>query len=482
MNKLVRNELYKLFHKKSTYIYLFIITVLLVLISYISNKSIQLANNNDFDSMIATSQSNIESFKDNNKILDEFKDSYVQELANIDSLKLAKERNVDVLSAEYDYIKSKVYALYLVKYNVIENGYSYSDFGYLSEEDFNNKLNETIKKLDNFVPIEEVKNDLNNLNKEQLCKSVSKKYCDEYYNVYKSVLEYRINNNIPYTQHENSNVLTSYLEAYLTYLELRDNKNLSKEKKDEYREVLKTVKLTQYRMEHNLIDNKKNVDLGSASFIASPIDENTIFLIFGIIVIACGIFSEEFDKGTIKQLLIKPYSRNKIAVAKIITCLIATLIFLIYFIIVNILCGQLLISAFDINSTVLMYDYNLEKVLVYNGFQLIGLYLLYKLPYLILFTLIILLVSVITRNTAISAVSGFMLIILPEILSLLIDKFKPLAYLPFYTWRLDEFMFGGRSTIKQLTFNNSLILDIVYIVIFSISLIIVFKRTDIKNQ
>ena len=75
-----------------------------------------------------------------------------------------------------------------------------------------------------------------------------------------------------------------------------------------------------------------------------------------------------------------------------------------------------------------------------------------------------------------------MLIILPEILSLLIDKFKPLAYLPFYTWRLDEFMFGGRSTIKQLTFNNSLILDIVYIVIFSISLIIVFKRTDIKNQ
>ena len=165
MNKLVRNELYKLFHKKSTYIYLFIITVLLVLISYISNKSIQLANNNDFDSMIATSQSNIESFKDNNKIPDEFKDSYVQELANIESLKLAKERNVDVLSAEYDYIKSKVYALYLVKYNVIENGYSYSDFGYLSEEDFNNKLNETIKKLDNFVPIEEVKNDLNNLNK-----------------------------------------------------------------------------------------------------------------------------------------------------------------------------------------------------------------------------------------------------------------------------------------------------------------------------
>jgi ABC-2 type transport system permease protein len=306
--------------------------------------------------------------------------------------------------------------------------------------------------------------------------------CDEYYNVYKSVLEYRINNNIPYTRHENSNVLTSYLETYLTYLELRDNKNLSKEKKDEYREVLKTVKLTQYRMEHNIIDNKENVDLGSATFIASPIDTNTIFLIFGIIVIACGIFSEEFDKGTIKQLLIKPYSRNKIAVAKIITCLIATLIFLIYFIIVNILCGQLLISAFDINSTVLMYDYNLEKVLVYNGFQLIGLYLLYKLPYLILFTLIILLVSVITRNTAISAVSGFMLIILPEILSLLIDKFKPLAYLPFYTWRLDEFMFGGRSTIKQLTFNNSLILDIVYIVIFLISLLIVFKRTDIKNQ
>lgn len=482
MNKLIKNELYKVFHKKSTYIYLFIITALLVLISYLGNKVIQIANNNDYDSMIATSQSNIESFKDKDKILDAYKDSYVQELANIDCFKLAKERNVDVLSAEYDYIKTKVYSLYLVKHNVIDNGYDYSDFGYLSEEDFNNKLNETIKKLDNFVPMEEVKRDLNNLNKDELCESVSKKNCDEYYNVYKSVLEYRINNNIPYTRHENSNVLTSYLETYLTYLELRDNKNLSKEKKDEYREVLKNVKLTQYRMEHNKIDNKENVDLGSATFIASPVYDMTIFLIFGIIVIACGIFSEEFDKGTIKQLLIKPYSRNKIAIAKIITCLIATLIFLIYFIIVNIICGQLLIKGFDINSTVLMYDYNLEKVLEYNGFQLIGLCLLYKLPYFIIFTLIILLVSVITRNTAISAVSGFMLIILPEILSLLIDKFKLLAYLPFYTWKLDEFMFGERSSIKQLTFSNSLILDIVYIVIFSISLLIVFKRTDIKNQ
>lgn len=484
MSNLIRNELYKVFHKKAIYIFLFIVTAFLVLMGFLGKKEIDSFDKFNIDSQITEAEIEVSNYKTNiSALTDEEKELYIEALANLDTLELAKSKNYNTLSAEFNYIRNNIYSFYLVKNYVNEKYYDYTDLGYESVEDYNNKFNEALKKLDSFVPIEEVKNDLNNLNKETVCSGINKNSCDEYFNVYKKTLEYRIKHNIPYNSETGSNTLNQYLESYPNYIKLRDKYEKSdKDKKEEYETLKMNIKLTEYKMEHDMLEDTESEFVNSAEYIASPLSELSIFIIFGVVVIACGIFSDEFDKGTIKQLLIKPFSRNKIALAKVITCLISTLLFIVYFEIVNIICGLLLIKSFDIGGLALVYDYILGKVLALNGFELLGLHFLYNIPYFIIFTLIILLVSVLTRNTALSAVASFMLIVVPPFLEMLINKFEFLVYLPFYTWNLSEFMFGGKSAFKQLTFTNSLIADIIYIILFIVGILITFKHIDVKNQ
>jgi hypothetical protein len=245
--------MYKIFHKKSTYIFLFAITALYVAIVAIGNKAMEINNTNDYDLYIANSERTIEGMKENGKVVDDLKDEYIEELANIDIYKLAKEKNIDRQSAEYTYIQSNVYTLYLIKYGVKVNETSYEDYGYASEDEFNNKVNEAINKLDSFVPLDEVKKDLNNLNKDVVCANVNKKQCDEYYNVYKKVLEYRIKHNIPYSDYGNSTKLNTFVESYPSYMNLRDNREyLNDDEKDNYDNLLSSVSLTEYQLDHEM--------------------------------------------------------------------------------------------------------------------------------------------------------------------------------------------------------------------------------------
>ena len=236
MSNLIRNELYKVFHKKAIYIFLFIVTAFLILMGFLGKKEIDLINKGTIDNQITEAEIEVSNYKKNiSALTDEEKELYIEALANLDTLKLAKSKNFNVLSAEFNYIRNNIYSFYLVKNYVNEKYYDYTDLGYESVEDYNNKFNEALKKLDSFVPIEEVKNDLNNLNKETVCSSINKNSCDEYFNVYKKTLEYRIKHNIPYNFKLGSNTLNQYLESYPNYIKLRDQyENSDKDKKEEY--------------------------------------------------------------------------------------------------------------------------------------------------------------------------------------------------------------------------------------------------------
>ena len=59
-------------------------------------------------------------------------------------------------------------------------------------------------------------------------------------------------------------------------------------------------------------------------------------------MIAGTIVSEEFNKGTIKLLLVKPYTRNKILLSKFITTLIMIVFVIIVTITMQILIGGVL--------------------------------------------------------------------------------------------------------------------------------------------
>lgn len=483
MINLVKNELYKIFRKKSTYFFLIFVVAFYSLLCVIGNKEIQVIQDNDYTAQIEMIESDINELKKNNVLTDNQKTEYVDNLARLDMYKFVKERNYDNLGAEFNYVKSTLLNYYITKHTVEVYKYDYMDVGYASEEDFNNKYNEALKKLDDFKPLEEVKNDLNNLNKEKVCEMVSSAYCDEYFNVYKKVLQYRIDNNVPYTEYNNSSTLSSYIELYPSYLEGKKNYDkYNKEQKEQYDSTVKSIKLTEYKMDHKLIYGSRDDSTIFYDYLYLPVGDLYFVIIFGLLIISCSIISDEFDKGTIKQLLIKPYSRNKIVTAKIIACIITALFFIAFSEIVDICAGFIYIKGFNLTDTLIQYDASIGKVIELNGFQLFGHYLLARIPYFLLFMLMIIFISTLSRNTALSAASGFLILILPTFLSLYIDKFKALAYLPFYTWDLSDFLFGGKSMYGVLDFKTCLIMDIIYIIVFFILTLVSFNHSEVKNQ
>ena len=59
------------------------------------------------------------------------------------------------------------------------------------------------------------------------------------------------------------------------------------------------------------------------------------------VLIASGIISDELDKGTIKQLLVKPFTRNKIFMSKLIASMIIVLFFMVYITLLNVISNFL---------------------------------------------------------------------------------------------------------------------------------------------
>ena len=484
MNKLIRNELYKIFHKKSTYFFLFALVALLFAFGSLVNYEIKTIEDDSYSTQIEMLESDINELKNKKDLSDNEKSEYISDLARLDMFKLLKERNYPNMGSEFSYVQGTLLNYFIVKHSVEINKTDYLILGYESKEDFDKKFNDALKVLDNFVPLDEVKKELNNLKKETVCESVSSAICDEYFEAYKRVLQYRIDNNIPYAEiNSNSVYLSIYISKLPSYLEAKRNYDkLSKDEKEAYREALATVKICEYKMDNKLISGLGSNLNDYSEYVAMPITDLAFIIIFGVLIVASSIVSDEFDKGTIKQLLIKPFSRSKIVLSKIIACLITALFFILFAEVAHIAISFILLKGFNLTDSTIIYDYSIDKVITLTGLQVFGYNLLAKSFYFILFALMIIFISTLTRNTALSAASGFFILILPEFLAMFIQKFKYIAYLPFYTWKLNDYLFGGVSQYGVLDFKASLAMDIIYVIVFVVLILITFKHSEVKNQ
>ena len=84
------------------------------------------------------------------------------------------------------------------------------------------------------------------------------------------------------------------------------------------------IAINQYRIENDIPPSY--VDYSMWSFI----DESSLMITFVglfVIIIASGIVANEYSRGTIKMLLVKPYKRWKILLSKYITVILSLLFF-----------------------------------------------------------------------------------------------------------------------------------------------------------
>lgn len=210
-----------------------------------------------------------------------------------------------------------------------------------------------------------------------------------------------------------------------------------------------------------------------------------VIIVFSIIVATSSI-SNEISSGTIKLLLIRPYSRNKILLAKIISSIIISILFLFVSSLFAFIIGGIL---FGFSAAPMLVVLNAGVAFTIHPFSLMLIYLACEILKCIIYILFSYFISVIVKNSIFSVVISLCFFFIGIICNLFIS-FNPWAMaLPYANFDLFNYFLPvmSASQIGNIFTGNYLLVNIFisifYIVAFgcgiTIPSFILFKKYDV---
>lgn len=480
MIKLIGNELKKIFKKKTIYI-LLIITFGYILLSNIMIK----ATDNGY-SRYYYYEGDLEIYEEMMSELD-LEDpleraQYIDIKNDIELGKLTKKYGNDSWQA---YVINNMLTPYL--HTILS--YEYSDE--VSEEEYNEAkkyYDDAIQKMDAddwryFVneDLEQINNSLEEQYKlketetnEQVLASIESTIYD--LEIQKQVDEWRLEKDISYAPSFLNDALETYYGAQ-TALKDAQNGNYPQEI-EQYNSLLEQANLNKY-----YIDNNLSLDSNNREIFLNLFSQYELFILIIGIVIAGSIVSEEFNRGTIKLLLVKPYTRVKILLAKFIAVMIVLVMSIVFIAICQVIIGTLVFGFEGLTIPAIVYNFNTNTVETINIFAYVALIGICKLPIYVLLTTLAFACSTLFTNTALAVSIPFLGYIAAPLLNQLAIAYKIKAITYFVTpnWDLSTYLFGGTPMFQGLTMPFSIAICVIYLAIMLILSCVVFKKRDIKN-
>lgn len=237
-------------------------------------------------------------------------------------------------------------------------------------------------------------------------------------------------------------------KSYLEY-----QKNIDSEK---YEEIVERMALEKYAVEnniqYNILLNSENTNAPlpkDARIILMKIFDNfDIIFVFIVISISCTIVSEEYSKGTIKNLFVKPHKRAKIMCSKIIANIFIAIIIILFMVLLQYTIGGLIFGFDSYNLDAIIYNKTEQSINVMNLASYMINLTFNKISIYILLIAIGILISSFTSNIALN--------ILISLGIYIIFNYFNIAYSP--------------------------IILIVFAVIIDMLSLIIFQKKDVKNE
>lgn len=349
------------------------------------------------------------------------------------------------------------YKLYL-EYNVSP----YSDFW----------KNEIIQKI---VDLKQSGN-----NPEKLLKILKENNFNEYINYQEQEVKLQLENNIISQQEYEDNLailelkekyeigkdgntdtdwkanIINGIEANKRSIRTGINQNTRKLLKAEEKQKLEEqIKISIYRLENNIPDasNGSNTNYRMRYELLAPMFSIAVISI-AIIVIAGGTISNEISTGTIKFWALTPNKRWKIMTAKLLSIL--------FYIIILVLITSLLSVAianifFEENGETYLYCKNGEVQEIGNTLYTVEFYFVKAIP-VVLFALFAVMLSTITRNTAVSVSFSVALYIGNGLAMQILNQFITkdwIKFIPFNNLNLTSKIFTNSTDMSNLMFGSS---------------------------
>ena len=468
MINLIKNELYKIFHKKGIYIVL-IVTALYVILT---------------NSLYSTTEE-----------YDYLQDSYESELYYLEMLEEDKINNQEEILSSKVVISIYEFADSFGKDSwqriIIHEDYDYYEKVYnLEEKIISYEMNIT-KDKDVYEKakkeLEDIKIELLNLKEREFVKKQIEEYKElleiKYdYTTHAKLLalELRYNNNVSYGYDALNNNLETYENSIGWLMELEDKNVLSAEDEEQYKYLKQDVEVSKAYVEYGIDEEKAD---GQYQILLSFLDEYFIMILVMIILVSGSIVSEEFSKGTIKLLLVKPFTRINIILSKYLTSFIMVLFAILVPIIMQLIVGSIAFGINSLSTPVIVYNHTNEMIEVLNIFKYLGLQIVAFLPELVLISTIAFTLSTLFLSTSLANTLTIIGVFGSSLIAAYAEIFEIeiLKYIVTLNWDWTVYLFGGTSPYKGVTFPFSVIICLIYFIVFLILSFVVFKKRNIKN-
>lgn len=237
------------------------------------------------------------------------------------------------------------------------------------------------------------------------------------------------------------------------------------------------IALNEYRIEHNI---PPEYEYSAWTFIndSTSMIVNLVGLL--VIIVASGIVANEFSRGTIKNLLIKPFKRWKILLAKYVTTLLFLLFMLSVLFVSAALIGFILFGNGDPASNVHLAYTNGEVIEQNILIYLVKNYFMNTLSIFMLTTMAFMISSVFRVSGLAIGISIFLLMTGGTITNLLASRFEWPKYLLFANTNLMQYV-DGTPYVEGMTLNFSITMMIIYFLIFMIFAFSFFTKRDVAH-
>lgn len=483
MINLIRNELKKIFSKKSLYIIL-VITVAFCIFANIMNKKFSELKEDDY---IGQERSAVESQLEYAKEVDDIAMIQTCE-AQLETIELVIKYPVDswqryCRSQLQEAISKTKMAISLEEkekaqedVDLILNSFKDDNWRAVAEKELEN-LNSEIEllNLDVVIDVEDDSDMFDSLKDE------------------KQILEWRLEKGIPYGKSD----LNAYLDAWRRARS--DIRNFESEYKPSYfakrenQTDIETVAICEYAIENGMDSNiteggddqlQYSLSTTAKSQLLEVFESFGFFIILASVMIAGTIVSEEFNKGTIKLLLVRPYKRTKILMAKFLTCVIVLLLSYVSVALIQTVVGGVVFGFDSYAEKTVMYSFNSNAIEQFGIVPYLIMSGLSVLPqYLLLMTLAFA-IGVIVSNSPVAIVLPFVGIIASDFINGLAfnyNKAKFLLYFVTPNWDLSMYSFGRFPILEEMSLPFSISVCLIYFVVMLGISVFVFRRRDIKN-
>lgn len=482
MSKLIKNELIKIFSKKSMIVIGVIILAIIIGFNVLNKISQNMSN-----SYSAYSEGYIQYLDEELSNLDPNKPSdinkYVETKSQKDLATLAKDYKETSWQAEvlgtiispiieemnnYEYIDKNNEALTTSKaqYDEMLTALKNNDWKYYANKELDS-LNTQIEELNTLIAQDSENEDL----KTQL-KSLE---------LQKEVVNLRLDKNINYgSDNYKSKAIQNYRMYMGNYIQSSQGKNLTDEEKSEINGYLENANLYKY----DLYNDTEYQNTATANYTFQNSIGTYIAIIVMVVVIVAGVsISEEFNKGTVKLLLVRPYSRTKILISKLIAVFITMLVTTVAILLLQFIIGGIVYGFGTYMMNVVQFDFTTNSIITLNIFAYLGLIFICKLPIFILIGTLAFALSTLFLNSPLAVALPILGYMGSDVINMIAISYKWdwVKYFVTPNWDLSQYLFGGTPMFSGISIEFSITICAIYFVIMLATSIVSFKKRNIKN-